>query len=234
MVKRIAQSLAIGLTALAGLIASPAAKAADIPLPTGSYLQSCKVVSFDAATGALSADCDGENVSIFEGRPGTSTFNVTGCKEGTIWNDNRQLYCQAAGAWGSDRVIPQGSYIATCTDRKVVGGALLVAQCGMPGGSSKNASLDLRSCVWGGDISNSNGNLRCQLQPLTSAVAAQALNPANSAGATGAPLVKPVEIQPLVKPVVIAPLPEDSPAATDDAAGPGKKKKRRRERGERG
>lgn len=228
MVGRIAFSSAVfSALVIAGIGASPAA-AADMPLPTGSYLKSCKVLSFDSATGALSADCSGENVSIFDGRPSTPAFNVTGCKEGTIWNDNRQLYCEAASAWGNDRVIPAGSYIGTCTDRKVVGGALLVAECGMPGGKSRNASLDLRNCVWGGDISNYNGTLLCQTPPLTAAVPAQALG-----SLPAQPVVKPVAIEPLVKPVEIAPLAPSDPAATEDERG-GDKKKKRRARGERG
>jgi hypothetical protein len=209
-------------------LTAPTASAADIPLPTGSYLQSCKVVSFDPATGDLAANCDGPAVGMFGlGTPDTSHFNVQGCREGTIWNDQRQLYCFAASAWGNDRVIPSGSYIATCTDRKVVGGALLTAVCDNGNGIGRNASLDLRGCVWGGDISNNGATLNCQRPPLQPALGGGLAVPAQ-------PLVKPVTVEPgVVKPVMIAPLAPAAEGATEDKAD-GKKRKKHKERGERG
>lgn len=212
-------------------IAIPPGAQAEVPLPTGSYLDSCKVVSFDQATGELAANCQGKPVGMFGlATPDTSRMNVQGCKEGTIWNDNRQLYCITDSAWGNDRVIPQGSYISTCTDRKVVGGALLVAVCGAPGGSSRNASLDLRNCVWAGDISNYNGSLTCQRPPLTSATTlGRAIDSEKDSD-----VVKPALIEPgMVKPVMIAPIVPVEPSAAESEEV-GKKKKRRRDRGERG
>lgn len=220
------------LVAAALLPVSPAR--AEVPLPTGSYLSSCKVVSFDASTGALSAECGGENVSIFQSRPGTSNFNVIGCKEGSIWNDNRQLYCYAASEWGNDRVIPPGSYIASCTDRKVVGGALLTAVCDNGNGVSQNASLDLRTCKWGGDVWNMGARLGCTSSAASAgAIAAQAMPVSPFASSPG--VVKPVLVEPgVVKPVLIAPLAPADPAATEEESDGKKKKRRRGERGERG
>jgi hypothetical protein len=229
MVGRVASSSAfLGLAFLS--IGTPdRAWAADIPLPTGSYLQSCKVVSFDTATGDLAANCDGPPVGMFGlGTPETSHMNVRGCKEGTIWNDQRQLYCLAAEAWGNDRRIPDGSYIATCTDRKVVGGALLTAVCDNGNGVPKNASLDLRTCIWGGDISNNGAILNCQRPPLKPELGGPLTVP-------GQGVAKPVAIEPgVVKPVTVAPLtpaPDETVGEKDERD---KKKKRRRERGERG
>jgi hypothetical protein len=190
------------------------------------------LVSFDQSSGELAADCEGPSVGMFgHGTADTSHMNVRGCKEGTIWNDQRQLYCLSAEAWGNDRVIPPGSYIDTCTDRKVVGGALLTARCGAPDGVSFNASLDLRPCTWGKDIYNNRGQLTCT-GPM-----ATALSPKFrvSDQSQGDGVVKPVAVEPGgVKPVTIAPLAPTEPSTTDDATSSEKKKKRRRDRGERG
>lgn len=208
-------------------VGSPAI-AADIPLPTGSYLQTCKVVSFDQATGDLAANCEGPKVGMFGlGTPDTSHMNVRGCKEGTIWNDRRQLYCLSAQPWGNDRVIPAGSYIDTCTDRKVLANGLLVATCGTPAGISKNASLDLRACNWGKDISNRNGTLDCE-RTFSTAIGTSRVSGGDSDEA--AP-VKPVAVEPgVVKPVTIAPIAPTGDGTTSDTKG----RKRKRDRGERG
>ena len=230
MVRSVLARLAATSMLVLPIVIPPGARA-EVPLPTGSYLDSCKVVSFDAATGDLAANCQGKPVGMFGlATPDTSRMNVQGCKEGTIWNDNRQLYCEAGSAWGNERVIPKGSYIATCTDRKVVGGGLLTAVCGAPGGSSRNASLDLRNCVWGGDISNYNGSLTCQRPPLSSAtMLGRALDSGKDSD-----VVKPALVEPgMVKPVTIAPLTTVEPSAPEEEDGK-KKKKRRRDRGERG
>lgn len=210
-------------------VAAPAIGSETIPLPTGSYLQSCKVVSFDQSTGDLAANCEGPAVGMFgHGTPDTSTMNIRGCKEGTIWNDQRQLYCLAPTAWGNDRVIPPGSYIDTCTDRKVISGALLVAQCGTAGGESENASLDLRKCTWGRDIVNSNGTLSCDID-------IHALIPERVfSGEQASGVVKPVAVEPgVVKPALVAPL-APAPGGTTGSTREDRKKKRKSERGERG
>lgn len=232
MVSRRASISTFGAMILVSTGMPEPALAADIPLPTGSYLQSCKVVSFDAATGDLAANCEGPAVGMFGlGTPDTSHMNVRGCREGTIWNDQRQLYCLSSEAWGNDRVIPPGSYIETCTDRKVVGGALLTAVCGNDQGASANASLDLRTCKWGGDIANWHGGLGCTHEGQ-GALSTQFKNAV--AGGSQPDVVKPVAVEPgAVKPVTIAPLAPSEPAATADTPAE-KRKKRRRDRGERG
>ena len=214
------------------LLVAPAT-AADVPLPTGSYLQSCKVVSFNRDTGDLSASCDGPAVGMFGlGTPETSTFNVKGCREGTIWNDRRQLYCFADSAWGNDRVIPKGSYIETCTDRKIIGGALLTAVCDNGNGVPNNASVDLRNCQWGADISNSGGRLLCLSN--SPGMAVSRMSGSLLGGQSGAGVAKPVTVEPgVVKPALLAPAPPagEGPAGEDSAS---KKKKKRREPGQRG
>lgn len=210
-----------------GVFATATPALAGTPLPTGSYLQTCKVISFDHASGALQAYCEGPSQGLFS-RPETPPFNVTGCQEGSIWNDARQLYCIAATPWGNDRVIPPGSYIDTCTDRKVIGGALLVAQCGTPSGDSRNASLDLRNCTWGRDIGNYAGSLDCE-RDLRTAIPERVFT-----GKTTGGVVRPVAVEPgLIKPVMIAPL-APAPGSTSEGKGDGKKKKDKKERGERG
>jgi hypothetical protein len=228
MDSRVALSFAFGLIVAA--VTPTAATAQGIPLPTGSYLKTCRVVSFDQATGDLAVNCEGPAVGMFgHGTPDTSRMNVRGCKEGTIWNDQRQLYCLSPTAWGDDRIIPPGSYIDTCTDRKVVGGGLLVATCGAPNGGSVNASLDLRPCTWGKDITNNNGHLTCT-GPLATALSGSILN---SAAKSEPEVVKPVAVEPgLVKPVTIAPVaPAVEASPTDAKEG---RKKKRKDRGERG
>jgi len=156
-------------------------------------------------------------------------MNITGCKEGTIWNDQRQLYCLSGSAWGAGRAIPDGSYIRTCTDRQIVGGALLTARCDNGNGVAVNASLDLRPCDWGKDISNVGGALRCgmTLQPSMAPIGTIADQNGSDA------VAKPVPVEPgLVKPVTIGPLaPADEGTTEDKNTG---KKKKRRDRGERG
>lgn len=214
--------VSLALAACAAVAVASPASAADIPLPTGSYLESCKVISFDAATGALQAECDGPSQGLFS-RPETPPFNVTGCKEGTIWNDARQLYCFAAAPWGNERVIPRGSYIATCTDRRVIAGALLTARCQNDSGETLNASLDLRPCIWGGDIANYHGGLGCERKALPANAFSTTLNGSTSQGSKGA-VVKPVAVEPgVVKPVLVAPL-----------APPAEEKKKKKDKGERG
>ena len=218
MLRWVALSLPLcSAIALSSLMTAPAAAA---PVPSGSYLDSCKGVSFDPATNLLRANC----ISANEGGQfeiATSPLDTSNCAEGSIWNDDGQLYCLAKAAWGKGATVPPGSYIATCTQRSVVNDVLM-AQCGRPGGESSHSALNLKECRWGGDISNQNGVLTCepamvQLAPVEAA--------------PGGVKLAPVEPG-IVKPVGIAPVPPaDASAAPDDGDS---KKKKRRNRGERG
>lgn len=196
-------------------------------VPSGSYLNSCKDVSFDPATNILTADCErSRSGALIEGEKlQTTPFNITGCAEGSIWNDNNMLYCLTAEAWGHDHVIPKGSYIDTCTNRRVVNN-VLIAECGSSSGS-RTGELNLDGCRWGGDISNNHGRLQCE-----AIIAGVGARDADASQPTQ--VVKPVAVEPgLVKPVAIVPLTPADPTATEDATAD-KKKKRRRDRAERG
>ena len=196
-------------------------------VPAGSYLNSCRDVSFNPATNLLDALCDFNDPGglMAKGEPVKGPpFNVTGCVENSIWNDNGQLYCFTDKAWGRDRVIPRGSYIATCTRRRVVNNVLL-AECDDSNDDTHFAQLNLNGCKWGGDISNDNGRLKCESMLATHTHEFQPSAPA--------PLVKPVAVEPaVVKPVTVTPLDPADPSATDDPGG--EKRKKRRSREERG
>ena len=213
------------LLCLVALIPSTPAYAA--PVPSGSYLDSCKGVAYDPATHLLSANC----ISADEGGQfeiGTSPLDTTDCAEGSIWNDDGQLYCLAATAWGKGTTIPKGSYINTCTRRSVMNN-VLIAECGRRGSGSLHANLNLNERRWGGDISNDDGILKCETAALRMAPIGA------PAGGTGAsPLVKPVDIAPMVKPEIIPAPPTPEPAAASDSADGEKKRKKKRDRGERG
>jgi hypothetical protein len=191
-------------------------------IPGGSYTNSCKDITFDAATNRLNATCDfndpgglwmkGEPVRSSEG------FDVTGCVPNSIFNDNGMLYCFTEAAWGNGRRIPKGSYLATCTRSRVTNN-VLIAECDDSRDETVYTELNLNECQWGGDISNQSGRLRCEL-------AAAPAEPAPR-------LIKPVEVAPLIKPVTIAPVaPADDGATTADPKS--RKKRDRRTRGERG
>ena len=226
MLRRIFGCFAASLMLSLGLLSASPARAEGSYVPAGSYLNSCKDVSFDPATNVLTADCErSRSGSLFEGEKlRTQPFNITGCAENSIWNDNNMLYCLTSKPWGQEHVIPNGSYIQTCSDRRVINN-VLIAQCGDGHGNSRSATLDLNSCKWGGDISNDHGALRCE--PVIAGVAKQLVPPES------APLVKPVAVEPLVKPVTIAPI-EPADSSESDKNEGSAKKKRRGKRGERG
>lgn len=223
-------TLVVVALAFAWMAPSSPARSQSGMVPGGSYLNSCKDVRYDPATHMLSADCErnapgglmaqGEKVD----RP---PLNISGCAENSIWNDDGDLYCLAAKPWGYGHVVPKGSYIETCSNRRVVNNVLL-AECGTGSEGSRTTELNLNGCTWGADISNNHGQLECQ--PVIGS-AAREFQPSGSEPETGG-LVKPVTVQPLVKPVAISPAEPASSPPTGDKKG--RNKKDRKDRGERG
>lgn len=214
------------------MLASPAQPVlAETPggmIPSGSYVDSCKEIVFDAATSLLYATCDFNDPGgiMAKGEPVRSSegFDISGCVANSIFNDNGSLYCFTQKAWGKEHAIPEGSYRASCTRSRVVNNVLL-AECDDSSDDTHFAQLNLNDCQWGGDIGNDGGRLRCE-PALASATPAQPNAPQG--------LIKPVAIQPLVKPAIIAPLAPAVPAATESEGDGTKKKRRRGDRGERG
>jgi hypothetical protein len=188
-------------------------------VPGGSYLDTCKNVSFDPATNVLHATCQGNERHGFEGERVHSSdgLNISGCVPNSIYNDDGDLYCFTAKPWGEGFVIPDGSYRASCARSHVVNN-VLIANCDMTNDDTLTAELNLNECRWGGDISNYHGSLQCE--KLAAAEGA------------GAPLVKPALVTPsVVKPVTIAPVEPATGGTTTDAK---EGRKKRREKGERG
>jgi hypothetical protein len=181
------------------LLPAPAQAQGGGMVPGGSYLNSCKDVQFDPATNLLSATCDFNDPGGLwaKGEPVRGApFNVTGCADNSIWNDNGSLYCLASKPWGHGRVIPKGSYIDTCSVRRVVNN-VLIAECGYEDGKSRSTEVNLNGCKWGGDISNDNGALKCEsvIGGLT-----------HEFTPTPDEVVKPVAVEPaVVKPVEVLP-----------------------------
>jgi hypothetical protein len=212
-----------GLAAVMLLCFAPPVVAQQPMVPGGSYLDTCKNVRFDPATNRLDADCEATPRGTWEGEAVRSgdPFYVTDCLPNSIFNANGDLYCYTSKPWGKGRVVPQGSYLASCAHSRVVNNVLM-ARCDDSSDEAHSADLNLNECSWGGDISNNHGSLTCE-----------------ETVAEGAPaLVKPVAVEPgVVKPVSIAPLAPPTGGATEatSPADPKKREgKRRRDRGERG
>lgn len=211
----------VGLALAAAISLSPVPARAEpaAMVPGGSYLDTCKNVRFDPATGRLDADCEATPRGAWEGEAVRSgdPFYVTGCTPNSIFNANGDLYCYADRPWGKDRVIPQGSYLASCAHSRVVNNVLM-ARCDDSSDDAHSADLNLNECRWGGDISNNQGSLACE----------------KVAGGAAAPLVKPVAIAPVTKPVTIAPVAAGPGGGTAPAEPRDREKRKKRERGERG
>lgn len=207
------------LAAVMLLCFAPPLVAQQPMVPGGSYLDTCKNVRFDAATNRLDADCEATPRGTWEGEAVHSgdPFYITDCIPNSIFNANGDLYCYAGKPWGKGRVIPQGSYLASCAHSRVVNNVLM-AKCDDSSDDAHSADLNLNECRWGGDISNNHGSLTCE----------------KAAEAEGAPpaLVKPALVSPsVVKPVMVAPVAPAAGGTTTDAK---ERRKKRREKGERG
>lgn len=139
-------------TLMAG--AWPAGAAAP---PSGSYLQSCGVQSFDGRI--LAAFCAPEQGHVRN----PSNIDVSQCGE-PVFNRDGGLQCFARqGSWGSGRAVPHGSYIDSC--RNVFVGPNqndLIAECKNRDGRYFPTNLPLRGCRRGGPIDNDNGQLVCR------------------------------------------------------------------------
>lgn len=190
-------------------------------IPGGSYVNSCKDIVFDAATNLLYATCDfnAPGGLMAKGEPVRSAqgFNVAACIPNSIFNDNGSLYCFTGKPWGTGHAIPEGSYRASCTRSRVMNN-VLTAECDDSDDETHFAQLNLNGCKWGGDISNDNGQLKCQ-SIIGLHTPSVTLGPA--------PLVTPVAVEPaVVKPMMMTPLAPAIPSPTEDTGG-GKKKKKR-------
>lgn len=245
MIGRIAGALALILGL--GLFAAPSpadAAPSSANVPGGSYLESCKYVQYDPDTATVHAACNRGSGGIFgEGEPVVRQYDVAGCKAGTIWNDHGDLYCIAEQPWGHGRVIPNGSYINSCSARRVENN-VLIAECGKSGSGTRYSSLNLLNCDWSQDISNQNGNLSC-VPGSTPAVEPKKFMPIDLISAPPpTPILRPVQVAPAVESMSTV-VPADEPGSTGEAdekeqAGEktGKKERKRKKRrhgpGERG
>ena len=124
--------------------------------PVNSYTQTCKDIKSHGDD--LEARCQTRNGDWRK----TSLDDYKKCR-GQIINDDGNLRCVAAaygGPGGYESVNgPNGSYTQTCREIKASGDDLH-ARCQSSDGNWHNTKLDdYQKCQ--GDISNDNGNLRC-------------------------------------------------------------------------
>lgn len=122
--------------------------------PPGSYRDSCRDIV--VRRGMLEATCGGDN----GGR--RTAIPLSSCRSGSFENINGNLQCMGGGGrdyGGSNRDLPPGSYLQSCSEIGIRGG-VLEATCG--GGDNRRirSSISLRSCR-SGSFSNINGYLQC-------------------------------------------------------------------------
>ena len=120
----------------------------DAAAPAGSYQRSCGELNFTAGT--LRATC-----RTSSGELRANVLAASTCR-GTISNINGFLSCDASGD------IPQGSYRRTCINPALAGDILSAICVRRDGALGGHTSLDVSHC--GGDISNTDGNLGCNLR----------------------------------------------------------------------
>ncbi|MDE1954403.1 MAG: CVNH domain-containing protein [Betaproteobacteria bacterium] len=134
--------LGTAYTALGSLSVSPP----DAP-PAGSYTLSCSNIAFDGARGVVAADCANATGAMHH-----SELAVASCLGSDLRNDDGTLDCDH----------PPGSYLRSCQPLRYAGG-LLQGACERPGGAGAVAArLDYASdCEPGSEVSNANGQLRC-------------------------------------------------------------------------
>jgi hypothetical protein len=120
----------------------------DAAAPAGSYRDTCGQINFTGGT--LHATC-----LTFNGGTRSNVLDVATCR-GSLANIDGFLSCEPNGG------LPQGSYQKTCIN-PVVAGSRLSARCVRKDQSLGGVtSLDISSC--GGDISNTDGNLGCNVR----------------------------------------------------------------------
>jgi hypothetical protein len=84
-------------------------------IPPGSYIQTCTVTSFVAATHVLAADCE-----PFPGAHRISNLLTVSQCAGEIRNHGGYLQCPALpGTWGYGGAIPDGDYQQSCVAMQV-------------------------------------------------------------------------------------------------------------------
>ena len=140
-------------------------------MPGGSYTSSCQNIRMNGDM--ITARCTAPNGAMI--RSSTSAF----CR-GDIANNNGYLVCNGGGNMGRGnmgrgnmgggymghrpgmgRGLPQGSYLASCTNARM-DGRMLMAVCPEPNGARVETSLNTQYCRGGADIANRNGYLNCE------------------------------------------------------------------------
>jgi hypothetical protein len=122
--------------------------------PPGSYRDSCRDIV--VRRGMLEATCGGDN----GGR--RTAIPLSSCRSGSFENINGNLQCMGGrdrDYGGSNRDLPPGSYLQSCSDVGIRGG-VLEATCGGSDNRRVRSSISLRSCR-SGSFSNINGYLQC-------------------------------------------------------------------------
>ncbi len=143
--------------ALLGLSILPAAAQ---QVPAGSYLSSCRDVR--EVAGWLKASCQDRS-----GRWVEANTAISWCAPGNdIANEDGRLVCKtapaqgAAPAFGSERP-PNGSYMSSCRDIRMVAG-WLKATCQDSRGRWVDSNTAASWCGPGRDIANVDGRLTCR------------------------------------------------------------------------
>lgn len=149
------------------------------PVPSGSYLRSCRSADVDAH-GVLSALCDDGKVHIFAKAHNRTFLDLRNCRNHQdIENRNGQLRCISRAIESSSSVtgntltirtrekVPYGSYLRSCRNVTMIG-LSLSAECGTGAGlfGKKHnwTSIDLSTCPQNRrDISNRKGRLTCDI-----------------------------------------------------------------------
>lgn len=138
----------------------------QLPLPAGSYRQSCQNVSMRGSV--LRGRCQSSNGGLVASR-----LDIRSCPpRSQVGNINGNLVCQGGGYGGGYRpgggynpgfagTLPAGSYQQSCRNLRM-DGAYLRGACQYPnGGYNNNASVNVSRCRPGSPINNVNGFLEC-------------------------------------------------------------------------
>ncbi len=157
----------LALLALAGVLAfSATANAQGVAAPPGSYLNTCREISY--SNYQIKAECDigegehkglppfGDDVTYYNKEASIKTKNCS--KSADISNYYGDLVCTSV--LPTD-VAPGGSYLQSCSDPHVLDGVLLV-RCS---GYYKNSRLDLHQCDVSKPVANIKGQLICAPKP---------------------------------------------------------------------
>jgi len=148
------------LTALAAagvaMALSTAAWAQSLPLPQGSYRNSCtnaRAMQLPGGGRLLTAQCRTSN-----GSTRNTSLRFENCR-GDISNNNGNLTCSNLGGGVGGARPPSGSYQQTCRDARMQG-STLSASCRDNRNRWQSSSINTNNCR-GRDIANINGRLTC-------------------------------------------------------------------------